>query len=191
VAFLGLINAGPPNSSYNRISWTPLFALKFLRNLCYWPGYVLGWTAEQRRSFFQWKARLIKKKITRLFSVVSDSSSRVDVETLVDLSMYPEEQRALWEIHIRALMKYMPKPYPGGITLFRSRGHQFLCSFDPKYGWGELVRGGVLVKVVAGPHDSILEEPYVQTLAEELRKCLDKVHRADGSFPEVTEELFA
>jgi amino acid adenylation domain-containing protein len=189
VTFLALINAGPPNSSYTRISWTPLFVLKFLRNLCYWPSYVLGWTPEQRRAFFHWKARLIKKKLSRLFSATRRTSSKVDVENLVDLSMYPEEQRALWEIHIRALMNYMPKPYPGGVTLFRSRGHQFLCSFDPQYGWGELVRGGVQVKVVSGPHDSILEEPYVKTLADELRKCLDKAQRADGTFPELTEEF--
>jgi len=183
VALLALINAGPPNSSYTRISWTPLFALKFLRNLAYWPGYMLSWTSEQRHSFIRWKARLLKKRIVRLLSAGHCSCKADDVDNLVDLSMYPEEQRKLWEIHIRALVKYSPKPYAGGVTLFRSRVHPFLCSFDPQYGWGDLVRGGVTVKVVSGPHDSILEEPYVQTLSQELTKCLEKVQRA-GVFRE-------
>jgi thioesterase domain-containing protein len=183
VALLALINAGPPNSSYTRISWTPLFALKFLRNLAYWPGYMLSWTSEQRHSFIRWKARLLKKRIVRLLSAGHCSCKADDVDNLVDLSMYPEEQRKLWEIHIRALVKYSPKPYAGGVTLFRSRVHPFLCSFDPQYGWGDLVRGGVTVKVVSGPHDSILEEPYVQTLSQELTKCLEKVQRA-GVFGE-------
>ncbi len=191
VAFLGLINAGPPNSSYGRISWTPLFMLKFLRNLCFWPSYVLSWTPEQRRGFFRWKARLAKKRIFLLFSSPLRSAPAIDVENLVDLSMYPEEQRKLWEIHIRALVNYLPKPYAGGVTLFRSRVHQFLCSYDPEYGWGELVKGGVTVKVISGPHDSILEEPHVRTLASELRTCLDRAQRADGSFLERTEEPFS
>ena len=184
VAFLALINAGPPNSSYSRVSWTPLFLLKFLRNLSYWPGYVLSWTPEQRRGFFRWKARLLKKRLTRLFSRKPDCSAALDVENLVDLSAYPEEQRKLWEIHIRALMKYQPKPYPGAVTLFRSRAHSLLCSYDPQYGWGELVRGGVQVKIVSGPHDSILEEPYVEHLAAELKRCLDHLQRADSGSPQ-------
>ena len=190
VAFLGLINAGPPNSSYTRIHWTPLFVLKFVRNLCHWPGYVLSWTPEQRRSFFHWKARLAKKKIMSLFRFNGKRVRSPDVEAVVDLSIYPEEQRKLWEIHINALLNYVPKPYLGGVTLFRSKGHPLLCSFDPKYGWGDLVRGGVAVKIVSGPHDSILEEPYVQALADQLKDCLEKAQRTDSSFAESMEETF-
>ena len=102
--------------------------------------------------------------------------------------MYPEEQRKLWEIHIRALINYIPKPYLGSVTLFRSKAHPLLCSFDAKYGWGDLVRGGVHVKVVSGPHDSILEEPYVQSLAEELKRCLERAQKTEHQLPLAFEE---
>jgi len=57
--------------------------------------------------------------------------------------------------------------------LFRSPGHQLLCSFDEQYGWGELAQGGVAVKIISGAHEQILEEPHVQRVACEMSNCLE------------------
>jgi hypothetical protein len=54
-----------------------------------------------------------------------------------------------------------------------------------------LVQGGVTVKIISGPHDSILEEPYVQTLAAELKRFLESAPTADGSLSDVLEEQCA
>jgi len=77
---------------------------------------------------------------------------------------------------VRALLKHQPKPYPGHVILFRTRGHSLLCSFDDAYGWRDLALGGVTVKVVPGAHESILDEPHVQTLAEVMAGCFREVH---------------
>jgi hypothetical protein len=69
-------------------------------------------------------------------------------------------------------MRYKPKPYAGRVTLFRSPGHPFLCSFDPRYGWGELAMDGVDMHVVSGHHESILEEPYVKEVGAEMSRVL-------------------
>jgi len=42
-------------------------------------------------------------------------------------------------------------------------------------GWGELARGGVAVRMIPGLHESLLEEPYVQVLARELKLQLDGI----------------
>src|SRR5258708_39646294 len=104
------------------------------------------------------------------------------------ISIYTEEQRKLWEIPIRALNNYRPKPYLGAATLFRSRGHPLICSFDPQYGWGDLIRGGVTVNIVSCPHDSILEEPFVQSVAAALTKCLEKTQCSGVSGSETLDE---
>ncbi|HMC27505.1 MAG TPA: amino acid adenylation domain-containing protein, partial [Verrucomicrobiae bacterium] len=173
VAFLGLINCGPPNSGYGKIRWTPSFAIKFLKNLGYWAKHAFQWTPAQRREFVHWKLRSFKKRAERLLGR-NPRQPNVDVDMLVDLSPYPEDQRRLWEAHINALIQYYPKPYPGAVTLFRSPGHQLLCSFDEQYGWGELARGGVAVKIISGAHEQILEEPHVQRVAREMTYCLDQ-----------------
>jgi thioesterase domain-containing protein len=139
----------------------------------------LQWTADQRRGFLQWKGRLMKRRLQRL--VHGGAPVRLDVDELIDLAQYPEDQRRLWETHVRALVHYQPGPYAGRVTLFRSPVHHLVCSFDPEYGWGELAEDGVTVRVVAGTHEKIIEEPHVTELARELRACLAKAQAgADG-----------
>ncbi len=79
------------------------------------------------------------------------------------------------------LRDYVPQPYPGRVTLFRTRVHPFFCSYDPAFGWTELARDGVTVKIIPGGHESILEEPNVQVLARELTACLARVQAQTAS----------
>jgi amino acid adenylation domain-containing protein/FkbH-like protein len=190
VALLAVMNCAPPNSSYGKLNWSPGFILKFLRNLVYLIARSVKWGPEQRREFLRWKAALFKRRLTRVLHLSHEAARQIDVDELVDLSTFPEDQRQLWEIHIRALLKYTPKPYAGRVSLFRSRGHPMFCSYDPMYGWGELARE-VEVNVVPGAHESILEEPHVKVLAERLKECVLKVCEprasATAAKPEVDE----
>jgi len=96
------------------------------------------------------------------------------VDEMVDLSTFEVDKRRVWEAHVRALIDHYPKPYEGRVVVFHSPVHLFLCSFDEQCGWGELVRGGVTVKVTPGDHSRILEEPFVAAVAAEMRRCLDE-----------------
>ena len=173
VALLALINCAPPNSSYSQVKWTPLGTLKFLGNLFYWVANFLQFPPDQRRQFFGWKVRLLRKRIRRWFGGRA-TAQELDAESVVNLSLYPQDQRHLWETHIRALLNYHPQPYADRVTLFRSRGHPLLCSFDSRFGWGDLALGGVDLKFVSGGHERILEEPHVQVIARELKACLQE-----------------
>ena len=172
VALLALLNAMPPNSSYEKFSPTPRLVVRFLANACLWFDYFRRWTPEQRRNFMRRKSRVMKKKLKGIIGLPNRDAPGIEAEDLIDLSPYPEYQRRLWDTHIRASRAYRPKPYPGHITLFRTRIHTFFCSFDPAFGWGDLAAGGVTVKMVPGAHESILEEPHVWTLAEEMKRFL-------------------
>src|ERR1051326_3596121 len=169
VALLALMNCAPPNSPYTRVPWTPRWCFRLLKNLLYWAAYVRQLTPVQRREFGRWKWHRLKQWLRG----ARNGNSQVDVGNLVDLSVFPEEERKVWEEHIRALLKYHPRPYDGKVHLFRSPGHPVLCSFDPDYGWGEFAKDGVVASIVSGAHEKILEEPCVAAIATELEKLLN------------------
>ncbi len=179
VAMLAVMNSMPPNSNYTRMHWDPAHLLKFVYNLAGMAVRSLLRGPQHTKQFVRWKAAVLGRRVGRLLSLPQGALSRIDPNDLVDLSIFPPDQRELWETHIRALLNYFPRPYSGKVTLFRSRGHQLVCSFDEAYGWKELVQD-VQVEIVPGAHESILEEPYVEALAERLQACLLK-SQAEGS----------
>jgi amino acid adenylation domain-containing protein len=169
VGILTLFNSTPPNSNYAKMRWTPGVVLKFFRNLAYSIRYAMTVGRKERRGIVRWKLKMFARAIGQRFST---RQTGPDANSWIDLSAYPEEERPLWEAHIRSLMEYHPKPYNGIVTLFRSPGHPLFCSFDERYGWSELAMGGVEVHIVSGYHEKILEEPYVAHLARDLNNAL-------------------
>jgi amino acid adenylation domain-containing protein len=67
--------------------------------------------------------------------------------------------------------RYVPRPYPGRVTLFRAREERGAGSDDPTLGWHSLAAGGVTVHTVPGDHDSMLKPPAVAVLAELLENA--------------------
>lgn len=73
--------------------------------------------------------------------------------------------------NLKARKKYIPKPYPGRITLFRNGD----AAANPEHQskWALLAAGGMDIEVVPGEHKTILLEPHVRVLAERLRARMD------------------
>ncbi len=67
---------------------------------------------------------------------------------------------------------FEPKTYPGRITVFRTKRQPLNRIRDPQLGWGKLAGGLLDIHIVRGRHGDVLREPNVQSLAEELKKCL-------------------
>jgi thioesterase domain-containing protein len=66
---------------------------------------------------------------------------------------------------------YKPKPYPGKMVIFRSAE----IYPDPELGWDGLVEGGLETCDIPGKHENrraIMNEPFVRSTAEQLRKYL-------------------
>jgi thioesterase domain-containing protein len=169
-----LINAMPPNSKCEKMTFTPLWVLRCACNSWHWFRYICERTPDQRRNLFAYKLRAFRKLISGYFGERSTSVAVAEDE--VDLSLYSEEQRRLWNIHLRALDHYHPEAYGHGVTVFRSHLHPLFGSFDPEFGWREFAEGGVTLKVFRGAHASILDEPYVREAAAELRNSLSQAH---------------
>ena len=169
VALLALMNATPPNSSFEQVRLTPAWVAQFAENSWHWFRHFLRWGSGHRRQFLARKVRVWRKRL--LSRGAKARRDEIDAEDYVDLSDYSPQRRRLWHVHLRAAARYTPRPYPGMVTVLRTELHPFLCSFDSTFGWAEYAQGGVTVKVVTGAHESILNEPHVQAVAAELNRC--------------------
>ncbi len=76
------------------------------------------------------------------------------------------------DINDRAYFSYAPGVYPHQVTLFRPQDN-FNYLMDPLNGWGNVVTGGVKVFNLSVNPGGIFIEPYVQSLAEKLKKLID------------------
>ena len=96
------------------------------------------------------------------------------VKEMADLFQFSEKQQEIALAQCRGLIAYKPGVYPDRLTLFRTQTTPLFYSQGTDKGWGKLAAGGVEIRVVPGHHLTILREPHVRVLAEELRVCLDK-----------------
>jgi len=77
------------------------------------------------------------------------------------------------EVNDQAAMKYMPRPYSGRVVVIRPKGN--FRRFDhPSLGWSDVVRDGLEIRELPFYPKGMLVEPFVQTLAQELRECLSE-----------------
>jgi FkbH-like protein len=173
VAFLGLIDAAAPNGSYDLMPWwRPSFLPRFARNSFYWLVDFSRLQAKERRDYFRRKARALKKKLWPGSRPGDGNGHSVDLDELINISLFSKEELKLWQIHLRADHDYVPQSYPGRITLFHTLGQPLFCSLDPERGWGELARGGVAIQLSTGAHEQIFTEPHVEHLAAQFKACL-------------------
>ena len=77
-----------------------------------------------------------------------------------------------------AQTQYIFQEYSGRMILLRTddkeREEATGMQYDPQFGWGELITGGIDVYHIPGSHYTLLDEPNVRVLAEKLKLCLEK-----------------
>lgn len=90
---------------------------------------------------------------------------------LEDARRYLDVYRAHW----KAGQKYVPRVYPGKLTLFRAsdKPEEFIRR-SPARGWDKLTLAGVDVIPVPGTHHTLIRNPHAEVLAERLRACLQQ-----------------
>jgi thioesterase domain-containing protein len=83
----------------------------------------------------------------------------------------------VFKTNVRAFRRYVPRPYPGAITLIRAEGARFDPALGPDLGWEKLSPDPIDRQLVPGDHITLLAEPHVRTLAERLRARLGGLER--------------
>jgi thioesterase domain-containing protein/acyl carrier protein len=90
----------------------------------------------------------------------------------IELQFLPRALRNVRQACSKAAGDYDVRPYPGRVTLFRVREKSADSLNDPYAIWWRVAEGGVELREINGDHLSLLKEPQVRFLAEELADCL-------------------
>jgi amino acid adenylation domain-containing protein len=179
VGLLAIVDWGQPLRRGRSLGRLLRSAWASLRNLPYWVVDDFLLTPRPERS-----ARLtqeLREVVHRLRHPLAGAAPTPagELEPGPDsLSVIAPEYDMLEEAHIRALRHYQPRPYPGRITLFRSRCQGLLGGTrEPDFGLAGIAAEGLDIKTVPGNHLSMIQEPCVRFLARELRRALDQVRQ--------------
>jgi thioesterase domain-containing protein len=86
----------------------------------------------------------------------------------LDLSVI-QRLYALFKNNHRALWNYVPKPYAGSALLIKATERENGVELDPALGWNKLV-ADLQISEVPGTHYTIVQEPYVRTLGQQLEE---------------------
>jgi thioesterase domain-containing protein/aryl carrier-like protein len=94
-----------------------------------------------------------------------DAPHLLDESRADDLVALTELRRA----NLQAQIDYQPRPIAGALTYFTTEGSKTADGRYPgKDYWSALAGGGTTVHRVGGSHGTILDEPYVNTLAKAI-----------------------
>ena len=74
------------------------------------------------------------------------------------------------DTYYKAINAYQPKTYPGTVTVFKAGN-----SDGPEdMGWSTLVKGGLDLHTLPGDHSSLIKDPCVVRLVQELSASIDR-----------------
>lgn len=172
VALLFLVDAQAPTGESAEYNWVVLlgsFAVDIGIPFDYlkssWDGIFSGPPMEQLRRIW---SDAKKQKL------VSSDMTLADFRKLFDH----------FKTNAQMAKSYAGAKYPGRITFFRAdepeeyvgktRPKNYVVAADAAKAWEKWAEGGVEVRSVPGQHFTVMREPFVSTLAEELRMCLQK-----------------
>jgi surfactin family lipopeptide synthetase A len=110
----------------------------------------------QRRAYLSRKAKLLREGIQRR----------------VQLMRLPSALKIVRRACERAAKDYTLRIYPGRVILFRSSRRPLMQFRDPHAGWSAYAGQGLEIHEIAGDHNSILLEPQVRVVAEQLKASL-------------------
>ncbi|MBD2339548.1 AMP-binding protein [Calothrix sp. FACHB-156] len=129
------------------------------------PEYILQ-QIEGKRS---WIDYMVKRKLNKLTFKAYLNISRF-------LPYTYRNQVKIKDFNKQAAKEYVPKAYVGRVTVFRAEERPANNGgvVDPNMGWGELALGGLDIQHVPGNHFSIFNEPYVKSLSEKMKVCIEQ-----------------
>lgn len=92
----------------------------------------------------------------------------------LELQMLPRPLRNVRQACAKAAGDYEIQPYDGQVTLFRVKEKSAGSLDDPYAIWWRVAADGVDLREISGDHLSLLKEPQVRLLGEQLSSALEK-----------------
>ena len=138
------------------------------QRLVFHAASFLGLDSAGKTKFFREKMGVVRSRIPVWRGMLLDKFGR-------NSQVAQSESRLLgqiWQTNDRAVWHYTPQPYPGKITDFRpAKQYRIFNQRDAK--WDRLAKGGQEIIILPVYPAGMLLEPFVEHLADALRKSID------------------
>jgi acyl transferase domain-containing protein/NADPH:quinone reductase-like Zn-dependent oxidoreductase/thioesterase domain-containing protein/NADP-dependent 3-hydroxy acid dehydrogenase YdfG/acyl carrier protein len=189
VDLLVAIDGVPPGTGAGTSRWNPAYYWKLFCN-------VPGWAAEDLLVDFSFGrfARRVGRKLVSLAKRAA-ANARGDknrhehtVAGFMDTSDFSDRQFQFMGALFSALHAYKAKPYPGRVLLFKARTEPLYHLLEVDKRWAKVARHLEVVPV-KGTHDSVVREPYVRAVADQLKKALSAFHHDVAQTAETADML--
>jgi thioesterase domain-containing protein/acyl carrier protein len=109
---------------------------------------------------------LYKLRFRNLMHSFFPSAKRLEEESLT--------VRSVWLANQQALAAYVPQVYPGDMILFRPEKQDWWSMPDPYLDWPRWIAGDIELLQVPGDHYTMVLEPNIAGVAEQLKVCMDE-----------------
>jgi amino acid adenylation domain-containing protein len=168
VALLAIFDTSSPICRKTTIQPTPApkRISRHLNNLLeVGPTYIL----EQIEGKSSWLEYMLKQRLREFTFKAHLNISRI-------LPYAYRKQIKIKDFNKQAAKEYVPKAYTGQVTVFRAEERPVTNGqeVDPNMGWSELALGGLDIQHVPGNHFSMFNEPYVKSLSEKMKVCIEQ-----------------
>jgi thioesterase domain-containing protein/acyl carrier protein len=141
--------------------------LHFVQNLWFHIVNAASIPVREREQFVRQKLNI---EWARLGVRLRHTASRLRAYNNAGQNEYPH--LLIKRVNDQACVRYLPSPYHGRVSLIRPKG-SFLGLGSPSLGWEGIIRNLEVHELPVYPK-GMLVEPFCRTLAETLRKCLQR-----------------
>jgi thioesterase domain-containing protein len=166
-----VIDGVPENTGFSPGRWRPSYWMGLVGKLPQWIKH-----ADLMRNM---SARSLLRSISKNALAVGKRAigrtqyekllGGYSIEGVMDLSNYPQAQRAFMNRLLGALFLYAPREYTSEVVVYEAKITPLLFLPQIGYIW-QRVAPGAKVESVTGTHIGMLHEPYVNTLAHNMRE---------------------
>ena len=94
------------------------------------------------------------------------------IEGIMDVSRYPPDHKSFVNRLFQSLFAYTPKSYSGNVVVYEATVKPLLYLPQIGHMWRKFARQAEVIEIV-GTHISMMHEPYVESLANDMRKRID------------------
>lgn len=175
IALLALLDTGTPDYPKRLPNTTALRSkvYRLIRRVQHHRDTLAPYTNRERADHIVARLKKVNLKFRRKISHSYKKAARAYYLKFKGKGSTPANYIVIEDQISKAGRKFVPKVYPGRVTLFRASNQPLGIQPDPTLGWGNIVAGDLEIHEVPGHHGSIVAEPFVRILAEKLRECIE------------------
>ncbi len=177
VSLLAVLDNAPYNTGYEPRR-TPLDLVRQVANV---PAWIRDDVAKSTPA--ELRARVRQKLVTmgrKSLALLRRAEDQVTIRDVVAFPQSGERWETFVAAHYRALLAYVPRPYPGRVTVFKATTHPLLRLHDADRMW-RMLSPDVDVHMVPGTHFSIVKDPHVRALGAGVRAAIARAGAAISS----------